>query len=390
MAKIGLLTSLLVMVFAMMERTALLFSVGISLFLLSTIKEFMPRAIKTRLSTIIGLWRVAQLEKYRKQHQQDLMRADEWLQRFALRTKTLLQSNFRQSYDGKIHAEQMISESEEGEKIFAEFQEWLSCKGIHLSEAYLRMAVNYHILRRRADNLRASLLSFCENTPSLELLLRIYAEEEMSIESTSNQKEYWNRDTLLYLIEHDFDKAALHEIFPKWPKELKEELAAVLSFLQEEAKQQIRFRQMEEWLCQSPPEKAITLSHFDLNADQLSEFRKELVYLMEMIGYKVSLPKEEKAGIDLRLERMGVKYGAILKPLSENQDVTTHVIHEVHTLRTLAELPNIMIITNRGFTPSALELAGKLGIICIHRDHLAEWMSRSVNPYQQQIGSYMA
>lgn len=383
MNKLGILTGVLLMIFGIIEQTTLIFSIGMSLMFISLLGELFRTKLFYRIAGLSTRLQVRELENYRLQNQQILQDAGEWLDRFASRFHSLINSTYAINPDGTIRLHKVESERADGETLFNEFKDFLVRKGIQIKDECLRMEINQRVLQKRMEQFRIVLSTIIDKKPTLGELLQIFVEEEKRVESTSSHHQFWNRSLLLIYIGAEYTDTEIRQLFPRGYRNLKQEIDTYLRQLEQEHAIRWRLGQLEEWLVGVEDEFVVTIQHFDRSVHQYTDFRMGIVYLLEKIGYRVSLPDNPEDGVDLLVERSGVRHGVILKPLEDNQSITTHSIHESHTARTLAKLQSLMLITNRSYTPPALTLASKLGLICIDREKLIEWLTQYTNPYQQ-------
>ncbi len=383
MNKIGILTGIILMILGAVEQMTIVFSIGLSLMMMSLAGELFKGKLRNVLEEIALRLRIGRLDRYRKMNHHELQEAEEWMSRFALRYQVLLRSSFGITPQGKVRIQRINAEKEDGEEIFAEFVQFLQSKGIQINNDYLRLEINDRIFRSRIEQFQTVLSTMIEKRPTLEELLHIYLEEEGRVESLSSLKHFWNRQILLLYIQEVYSQAEIRQLFPQRFKRLEAQMRQWLQKLEQKMAIRKRFEHFEEWLVGVQDEISISISHFDRATRNFTDFRMGIVYLLEKIGYRVTLPPETYEGIDLLIERSGICHGVVIKPLTEEESISTTIIHELHSARTLAELQSVMLITNRSITSAAMKLATRLGLICIDREKLCQWLDQYTNPFQQ-------
>lgn len=383
MNKMGILTGVILMIFGVIEQNTLALSIGLSLMIICLAGELYKGRLRSIVERISLHLRIGNLVRDRKQHQHMLQEADEWVNRFAIRYQALLQSAYFLTLDGKIQLRSIEAEKEDGEAVLAEFTLFLRRKGFQVKVEWLRMEINDRIFRNRIGQFQMMLATITEERPTLEELLQIYVEEERRLYSLMEKHLSWNRRILLLYIQAYYPQDEVRQILSRRSRLLESKLTQHLQKLEQELATRIRLGKLEKWLIGTQEEIVVSIAQFDQNVDQFTDFRMGIVYLLEKIGYRVTLPSEASEGIDLLIERSNMRYGVVIKPLSVDDAIDISIIHEAHTVRTLAQLQSMMLITNRSITPPAIQLAKKLGLICIDREKLCEWLNQYTNTFQQ-------
>lgn len=382
MNKIGILTGVLLITLGIVESTTFAILLGLSLMLLSMIGELYKGKLRERFDRIAMKMRIGELERYRKQHARSLQDASEWLTRFALRYDAFLQSPYYLTDHDKIVLRTIQAERDDEENVFREFCRYIQHRGVNLREDILRIEINERIRIRRLGQFQALVASFYEHRVPLQQLLQLFVEERRA-QSASSLQSYWNIPMLQFYIEMNYSIYELRQQFSSRFRSLQDQLQAHIDLLEQELDKRIRLQQLEEWLLGSSANIAVSLDYFDQHVHQFLEFRIGVVYLLERIGYRVALPNHAEEGIDLVIERSGIRYGVAIRPLSADKNIEAQMIHEVHTAHTLSGLQSVMLITNRSIQATEHALATKLGLICIDREKLQEWVQQYTNPYQQ-------
>ncbi len=382
MNKIGMLTGILVVIFGIVEKMTPIFYIGLGFLIVSLLAELFRGKIGNIFSRIALHMKTLGLRRYRKHHYSLFQQAEEWFQRLASQYPFFVKSDYMLNKDGSVTVSRMLQEKEEAEVVLHDFVLLLQQKGIIIMDEWIRLEMNRHVMQRRIHSLESMMGFDFARKPTIPELLQIFIEEGPRVEGISSYRNFWNRAVLLYYIESNYTLDERYQSFSRTRK-MDESIDQVLQKLDQEYRVLWRLQQLEEWLLGSKRSEAFSIHQFDQTIRQFSEFRKGIVYVLEKLGYRVTLPNGAETAIHLIIERSKIIHGVILQPLEEGYSISVSLIHELHTVRTLADLQSIWIITNRDFAIDAKALATKLGFICIDRERLSEWMVYYANPFEQ-------
>lgn len=382
MNKIGLLTGVLITILGMVEKLTLIFYMGIGLLLLSLLVELFKGRIRGIFQSLSLRIHAVRLQRYRKRHRGQFQLAEEWLQRLAAQYPFFVSSAITCGIDTRLKVKKLPQEREDGENILHDFSNFLRYKGITLCDEWIRIEVNRHVMRNRIAQLQTILGFNHDQKPSITDLLQLFVEEGQRMDGIKHYRSLWNRFVLQFFIESNYTYDECYAVFSQ-PRKMEESLNQLLQKIEHEYKTLWRLRHLEDWLLGTNPLELVSVHQFDETATSFLHFRKSIVYVLEKLGYRVTLPDDKLATIHLKIERAGISHGVLLVPLEAGHSISVTHIHEYHTARTLAGLQSIWIVTNRSFTADARTIAKKLGFMCIDRERLQEWIAQYANPFEQ-------
>ncbi|WP_028986767.1 restriction endonuclease [Thermicanus aegyptius] len=366
MFRLGIMTGVLLMLFALKEGRVSIFLLGLSLvfsFLVLLLVKQIGWAEGGLLPVESKKIRILKRE-WRKSEELILM-AKDWIDRFAERFTRMVKSPVLLTPAGEWFEWEVPGE--EGEDHLLDLHLLLEDKGIHLSLPLLRVLINRRILETRWARIELIWNSYGITPPTIDQVMAMAMERGR----VDVREELWTPYTLFYTLKRKYKEKELRRYFLGWKEDPLAAVAKKMNEMEEKEERKRRMSRLELFL--SGKEGGFHLDRFDQQGDPLL-FSHEVEALLLQMGYR-KIPTEEEKGFCV--ERSGVRYLVLPLWCPEGGRVNRDGILEAHALRSMAKAHTTMVVTNRGFVPAASSLASRLGVILVDRERLQDWLYRN-------------
>lgn len=367
MFRLGLITGILIILFALKEGRFLFFIIGVSMMLSFLLLYGVARI--GRVESFLRLYESKRMRRLKREWEKESSRIEavkDWINRFTGRFRRLVASDLLLTPEGDW-LEWKVPAEEEEEKVL-DFHLLLEEKGLPISIPLLRLLINQRVLEERWEKIEQIWNRYGAHPPGIGQVLG-FAMEERS--RTDTREELWTPFTLFYTLSKKFKASQLRRFFPGWKEDPIAAIERKIKEMEELEERKKRAGRLERLL--TGKEGGFSLSRFDEEREP-SRFAEEVELLLKQLGYRI-LSQGDAAGFVA--ERSGVRYYVLPLWRDEGEAVEREGILEAHALYSMAKAHSAMAVTNRRFTPEAAGLATRLGVILVDRERLRDWLYRT-------------